>query len=61
MRAFLLTFAVTVHSQLLKMWAVGNPPGKAGVPFRREGQVQLAHSGRQPRTRARLEVIEGLL
>ena len=61
MYKFLLTFAATIHSQLLKLRAVGNPPGKAGIPFRREGQDQLAHTGHRPRTWARLEVIEGLL
>ena len=42
---FLLTFAVTVHCQFLNLRAVGNQTGKAGVPFRREGQVQLVHTG----------------
>ena len=42
---FPLTFAVTIDIQLLKLRAVGNAPGKPGVPFRREGQVQLAHIG----------------
>ena len=53
-----LTFATTIHSQLLKLRAVGNPPGKVGVPFRREGQVQLAHTGHRPRTRACPEITE---
>ena len=39
------TFAVTVDFQLHKLKAVGNAPGKPGIPFRREGQVQLAHIG----------------
>ena len=58
---FLLTFAVTVHSQFLNLRAVGNPPGMANVPFRREGQVQGAHTGHQLVTMSCLEIIEGLL
>ena len=42
---FPLTFTITIDIQLLKLGAVGNAPGKPGVPFRREGQVQLAHVG----------------
>ena len=51
-----LTFAVTIDFQLLKLGAVGNAPGKAGVPFRREGQVQLAHIVHWPRMRACLKI-----
>ena len=54
----LLTFATTIHSQLLKLRTVGNPPGKVGVPFGREGQVQLAHTGHRPSTRAGPEITE---
>ena len=59
---FLLTFGVTLHSQFLNLRAVGNQPGKAGgVPFRREGQVQLPHTGHRLGTMACLEIIEGPL
>ena len=58
---FPLTFAVTIDCQLLKLRAAGNAPGKPGVPFRREDQVQLAHIGHWPRTRACLKIIEGRL
>ena len=55
---FLLIFAVTNHSQFLNLRAVGNQTGKAGVPFRREGQVQLPHTGHRLGMRACLEIIE---
>ena len=42
---FSLTIAARIDVQFLNLRAVGNAPGKAGVPFRREGQVQLAHIG----------------
>ena len=58
---FLLTFAATPHSQFLNLRAVGNQPGKAGIPFRREGQVQLRHTGHRLGTRACLEITEGFL
>ena len=54
---FSLTFAATIDFQLLKLRTVGNAPGKAGVPFRREGQVQLAHIVHWPRKRACLKII----
>ena len=58
---FLLTFAVTLHCQLLNLRAVGNQPGKAAIPFRREAQVQLAHTGHRLGTMTCLEIIDGPL
>ena len=40
-----LTFAVAHYSQFLKVSAARNPPSKAGIPFRRNGQVQLTYGG----------------